>query len=68
MKKQYVAPMADKVDFDYEENVVASGSCTIDPPYTPCTPCTPYPPCGGNLFTGLISAAISLWNYLFGRH
>ena len=26
MKKQYVAPMADKVDFDYEENVVASGS------------------------------------------
>lgn len=25
MKKQYVAPMADKVDFDYEENVVASG-------------------------------------------
>ena len=26
MKKQYVAPMADKVNFDYEENVVASGS------------------------------------------
>ena len=26
MKKQYVVPMADKVDFDYEENVVASGS------------------------------------------
>lgn len=26
MKKQYVAPMADKVDFDYEENVVASGA------------------------------------------
>ena len=26
MKKQYVAPMADKVDFDYEENVVASGT------------------------------------------
>ena len=25
MKKQYVAPMAEKVDFDYEENVVASG-------------------------------------------
>ena len=26
MKKQYVAPMADKEDFDYEENVVASGA------------------------------------------
>ncbi|MBQ6061050.1 MAG: hypothetical protein IJL36_06355 [Clostridia bacterium] len=26
MKKQYVAPMADKVDFDYEENVTASGA------------------------------------------
>lgn len=26
MKKQYVAPMADKVDFDYEENMVASGT------------------------------------------
>ncbi len=26
MKKKYVAPVADKVDFDYEENVVASGT------------------------------------------
>ena len=28
MKKQYVAPIADKVDFDYEENVTASGPST----------------------------------------
>ena len=28
MKKQYDAPVAEKVDFDYEENVVASGTPT----------------------------------------
>lgn len=32
MKKQYVAPVADVIEFDYREQVVAS-----NPPDTPCT-------------------------------
>ena len=52
MKKIYDAPVAEKVDFDYEENVVASSvietksatkcggdSCKQDKPY--CPPCKP---------------------------
>lgn len=49
MKKIYDAPVAEKVDFDYEENVVASGvietktetkcgnTCKQDKPYCPST-------------------------------
>ena len=39
MKKQYDAPVAEKVDFDYEENVTASGV-----PTNQATKC--YNPCG----------------------
>ena len=36
MKKQYETPKAKKMDFNYEENVVASGITTKDR----CTCCT----------------------------
>lgn len=46
MKKQYDAPVAEKVDFDYEENVTASGVPTNQATkcYNPCGQDTPKPP------------------------
>ncbi len=38
MKKNYNAPVAEKVDFDYEENVVASGPSQSNVPVCQC-PC-----------------------------
>ena len=38
MKKNYNAPVAEKVDFDYEENVVASGPSQSNVPVCNC-PC-----------------------------
>ena len=45
MKKQYETPNAKKVEFDYSENVVASGtptqdanSCACKKPWTPPAP------------------------------
>ena len=36
MKKMYESPVAEKVDFDYEDNVVASGPATTESS-TKCT-------------------------------
>ena len=41
MKKQYVAPIAEKVDFDYEENVTASGAREEIPQVVPASTLTP---------------------------
>lgn len=41
MKKQYVAPIAEKVDFDYEENVTASGAREEIPQVVPASTITP---------------------------
>ena len=44
MKKQYVAPIAEKVDFDYEENVTASGAREEIPQVVPASTITPATP------------------------
>jgi hypothetical protein len=54
MKKQYVAPIAEKVDFDYEENVTASGAREEIPQVVPASTITPATPTSSGCPCGII--------------
>ena len=63
MKKQYVTPLADKVEFDYEENVVASNAPSNPPITPPNDPC----PCQGYGYD-IIGLLIDIWKRLNPRN
>ncbi len=67
MKKQYVAPIAEKVDFDYEENVTASGAREEIPQVVPASTLTPATPTSSGCPCGIIELILYWLNPFHGR-
>ena len=63
MKKQYVAPIAEKVDFDYEENVTASGAREEIPQVVPASTLTPATPTSSGCSFSLIDWILYMIKY-----